>query len=202
MATQTTLLCCHKGVDLHAATAGRVMQERLHGGDRLLALRRGEYYTFWDADPAGSRRQELLAAGRYYNPNKHHYGTFTLSGASSPWFAIEQDCRGADLPRGWPGEARDSDLAVDRDLFGRLLGSAPPEPLLAVDVCTFPLGEGGPLLGGVLWRLLLRAEAAEAAALADRLIVTRGRRDGLLVNPHMHGWLVAVRGAIPAGQPA
>ena len=73
--TQRTLLCCHKGVDLHAATAGRVMQERLRGGERLMALRRGEYYTYWDEDPAGSRLEELLAAGRYYNPNKHHYGT-------------------------------------------------------------------------------------------------------------------------------
>jgi hypothetical protein len=196
------LLCCHKGVDLHVATAERVMQERLHGGDKLVALRRGEYYTYWGEDPAGRRLQELLAAGRYYNPNKHHYGTFTLSGAGSPWFEMEKNCRGATLPYGWPGEARGSDLTAGGDLFTRLLGGTPQEPLLAVDVCTFPLGECGPLLGGVLWRLVLRTEAAEAAELADRLVVTRGRRDGLLVNPHMHGWLLELRGPVSAEQPA
>ena len=34
--TQTTLLTSHKGVDLHAATAVRVMQRRLEGGDALV----------------------------------------------------------------------------------------------------------------------------------------------------------------------
>ena len=33
MSSPTTLLTAHKGVDLHAATAVHVMQERLDGGD-------------------------------------------------------------------------------------------------------------------------------------------------------------------------
>ena len=195
MATQTTLLTCHKGVDLHAATAWRVMRDRLRGGERLVALRRAEYYTYWEDDPDGRRLAELLDTGRCFNPNKHHYGHFALADAGAAWSGNEADCRGGNLPAGWPGEARGSDLPAGGDLYARLLGGAPAAPLAAVDVCAFPLGESGPVLGGVLWRLVLETGREGAGELADRLVVARGSREGLLVNPHMQGWLLAVRGA-------
>ena len=68
---QTTLLTSHKGVDLHAATAVRVMQRRLEGGDALAALHRCELHTFWN-EGDGRRVADLLEVGRFYNPNKHH----------------------------------------------------------------------------------------------------------------------------------
>ena len=76
--TQTTLLTSHKGVDLHAATAVRVMQRRLEGGDALQALYRCEMHTFW-GEGDGRAVPELLEIGRFYNPNKHHYGHFETS---------------------------------------------------------------------------------------------------------------------------
>jgi len=188
---QTTLLTCHKGVDLHAATAAGVMRERLADGRRLVALHRAEYFTFWGRDEAGLSVDALLAVGRHFNPNKHFFGHFLLREGGAAWFTT--DCRGESLPAGWPGEPLRTDLGPVRpDLGDRLLGGVPADDLVAVDVCTFPLGERGPLLGGVLWRLVLRTDR-DPLAVADRLVVTRGGDLGLLVNPHMQGWLIAVR---------
>lgn len=199
MSRQTTLLTCHKGIDLHAATAARVMRERLQGGDRLVALRRGEYHTFWTPGERELDAARLLAAGRYFNPNKHYYGHFVLPASGGPWYERDATCQGIQLPRGWPGEPKDGDLdRIDDTLYERLLGGAPAADCTAIDVCAFPLGEQGPLLSGVLWRLVLRADAEDAAALADGLVATTGSRHGLLVNPHMQGWLIAVRSGWPA----
>ena len=85
MTLQTTLLTSHKGVDLHAASALLVMKDRLEDGPRLVNLFRCEMHTFWDGSVAGGM-EKMLSEGRYFNPNKHHFGHFTTQGASSPWF--------------------------------------------------------------------------------------------------------------------
>ncbi len=207
MGAQVTLLISHKGVDLHAATAARVMRDRLAGGERLVALGRAEFHTFWpqeaergagrDAAGAGESRATvaaLLAAGRVFNPNKHHYGHFELSFAGERWSRPGFACRGQALPAGWPGTAVATDLGrADAGLLERLLGRAAGEAAV-VDVCAFALaGDEGPVLSGVVWRLVLAPGREEPAALADALTVARGASRGLLVNPHLQGWLTAVR---------
>jgi len=191
MATQTTLLVTHKGVDLHAATAVRVMRRRLEGGDALLALHRGEVHTFW-GEGDGRDVADLLQVGRYFNPNKHHHGHFVL-----PEAAIWDDrglIGGAELPANWPGEPRGGDLpASDLALDDALLGGAVPEGCAAVDVLAMPLGDEGALRSGVLWRLVLDGGGRDPLRLAERLAVTRSGDVGLLVNPHLHGWLMRVR---------
>lgn len=191
MSRQTTLLTSHKGVDLHAASAIRVMQDRLTGGDRLSALYRCEMHTFWDgADDVSMKR--LLDNGRYFNPNKHHYGHFELTGPE-PW----NDTGNGPLPEAWPGELRGTDMtALDgrtEALYDQLLGGDPPADRIAVDVAAWPRQQDGPVLSGVLWRLVLNIMPDEALALGDRLAVARGRKDGLLVNPHMENWRTVVR---------
>ncbi len=200
MASQVTLLTSHKGVDLHAATAVRVIRDRLEGGDRLLGLGRAEFHTFWEAS-AGNATGEaptvagLLATGRAFNPNKHHYGHFRLHPAEGPWWEGTAARRGEPLPAGWPGEPVATDRGpADAGLLDRLLGGGGPAGSAVVDVCAFPLDEPGPLVSGVLWRLTLAAAGADPAALAQALAVTRGAGRGLLVNPHMEGWRLAVRG--------
>ena len=189
---QHTLITSHKGVDLHAATALKVMRDRLEGGERLLGLARAEYVTFWEPAPADLAVDRLLALGRYFNPNKHHYGHFWSATGGKPWFT--SITRGESLPPAWPGEACDTDWGEPTaDLYDRLLGGRAAPDTTAVDICTFSLGESGPLLSGVLWRLFLRVAESEAAQLADQLAVTRRWRQGLLVNPHMQGWRVQVR---------
>jgi hypothetical protein len=191
MPSQTTLLTCHKGIDLHAQTAVKVMRDRLAGGQRLLGLHRGEFHTFWGKDRQDLTASRLLQMGRCYNPNKHRYGHFVLAGDLEPWYAGQHACRGGRLPADWPGEPLGSDLACPAaSLYDQLLGGPPPPGGTAVDVCTFALGEGGPLLEGVIWRLVIEDGDADATEVADDLIVARSRRQGLLVNPHMQGWLV------------
>jgi len=189
MSAQNTLLTCHKGVDLHAATAVRVMQRRLGGGDALVALHRCELHTLWEA-PGVPSVAELLEVGRYFNPNKHNYGHFRLAGTTAPWTVGA----GAALDAAWPGEAVASSLLpLPGDLYERLLGGALPEGCVAVDVAAFPLGETGPVVSGVLWRLVLADDGRDPSRLADRLAIARAGDQGLLVNPHLEGWLTALR---------
>lgn len=190
MTLQTTLLTGHKGVDLHAASALRVMKARLEGGERLANLLRCELHTFWGS-PADLDIARLLDQGRFFNPNKHHYGAFTLAGEGAPWFDCA-DCRGRALPAGWPGEPVGTDLtgtAGAGDLYHRLLGGRPTPEHTAVDIVSFELGQTGPVLSGVLWRLLVTGDAATAPAVGLSLAVARSRKQGLLVNPHMEAWL-------------
>ncbi len=60
-------------------------------------------------------------------------------------------------------------------------------------MAAWPREQDGPLVSGVLWRLVLRCGRDEAAALGDDLAVARGRKRGLLVNPHMEAWCLVVR---------
>jgi hypothetical protein len=211
MVEQVTLLISHKGVDLHAATARRVLRDLPGGGERLLALARAEFHTFWpgtevadDVTGPGAERltvDRLLGTGRYFNPNKHHYAHFRLAGSGGPWAGRGEGCRGAALPDGWPGTPVASDCGVaDPGLLERLLGArSPPAGAGCVDVCAFPLDAPGPLLSGVLWRLMIGSGAADVLAVAEALAVTRGARHGLLVNPHLEGWLIGTLAAIGRG---
>lgn len=190
MSTQTTLLTSHKGVDLHAASAVRVMKDRLEGGDRLAALYRCEMHTWW-GDPAGVSMKRVLDTGRYFNPNKHHYGHFATEAA--PWDAP----RGGAFDEAWPGDlvATDlGDLVGDRDaLYARLLGGAVPGGHHAVDVAAWSRDQEGPVFSGVLWRLVVAGGADEAHRIGEGLAVARSRKAGLLINPHMEAWLSRVR---------
>lgn len=195
MGKQITLLTVHKGVDLHAATAVRVMRDRLEGGDALVALYRCECHTYWDEAPAVSVA-ELLEIGRYFNPNKHHYGHFELPDAEV-WRGPTVN-GGGELPAGWPGPAVASDVPNPTEaLYDQLLGGSVAAACRAVDICAMPLGQERTLLSGVLWRLVLRAPdaaaSAQVAARAEQLAVARSGKVGLLVNPHMESWLTAAR---------
>ena len=106
MIIQSTLMTCHKGVDLHAATAFRVIVRDIPGGDRPSRLSRAEFHCFWrdpDQDPPETV-ERLLDIGRFYNPNKHHYGHFEAQAATGPWFAPDFQAAGDDPGEDWPGE--------------------------------------------------------------------------------------------------
>lgn len=192
--SQTTLLTSHKGVDLHVATSLLVMKDRLEGGHLLEGLFRCEMHTFWgDADGLSIAR--LLDIGRYFNPNKHHYGHFDLAGGGPSWLDVAP--AGNILAPEWPGRAEgtDLDLSADErgDLYQRLLRGAQADGVSAVDVVSYPRGQEGPVLSGVLWRLLIRGDASSSLAMGCKLAVASHRKEGLLVNPHMESWLAVVR---------
>lgn len=193
-ATTHLLLTSHKGVDLHAATARRVMQDRLSGGDRLADLRRCAFHVFGGAVPADAASvptlAALLATGRFFNPNKHHYGHFELP-AGFAW----DEGRGEAPPVGWPGRAVANDRGPSTDgLWDELLGGAAPAACTAVDVAAWARGQDGGVVSGSLWRLVVRGKGPEAVAVGRSLALARGGREGLLVNPHMECWLVAAAG--------
>lgn len=185
------LVTAHKGVDLHAATARRVMRARLLGGDKLADLRRCEFHAFGCPTFAGGPRlEDLLATGRCFNPNKHRYGHFRLPVAFA-WSAGA----GEDFPAGWPGGADGADgaggAAAARDILGDLLGGPAPAGQAVVDVAAWARGQEGPVISGTLWRLVVHGAAEAALESARLLAVARGGREGLLVNPHMECWLLA-----------
>ena len=191
-ATQTTLLTSHKGVDLHAASALLVMKERLEGGERLQSLFRCELHTYWN-EPARWNVDRLLDTGRFFNPNKHHFGVFTGPAAGATWLADET--AGRKLDADWLGPVQKTDLEAwqnnSRGLYNALLGGAVPDQCAAFDVVSFSYGQEGPVLSAVLWRLVLAGTAKEAAAIGEKLAVARHRKQGLLINPHMESWLAA-----------
>lgn len=190
--TQTTLLTSHKGVDLHAASALLVMKDRLEGGDLLVSLFRCELHTFWGA-PAGWDARRMMDTGRFFNPNKHHFGVFSGSGEGPDWGA-EQNA-GQHLAAAWPGDVQDTDLEVvgedSAQLYEALLGGRVPDGCQPFDIVSFPYGQAGPVISGVLWRLIIRGDAAVAADTGKKLAVASHRKQGLLVNPHMENWFAA-----------
>lgn len=187
------MLTSHKGVDLHAASALLVMKERLEGGDRLVNLFRSEMHTFWDDSVPGGM-EKLLNTGRYFNPNKHHYGHFIRDDAGLPWFNCG-DCRGRGAGSQWLGGLAGTDMEGNYEnstaLCEVLLGGVVTRKQTAVDIIAFPLGQDGPVLSGVLWRLVISGDASTATQVGHDLAVARGRKQGLLINPHMEAWLMA-----------
>jgi hypothetical protein len=192
--SQTTLLTSHKGVDLNAATALLVMKDRLEGGHLLEGLFRCEMHTF-RSEAGGLSIARLLDIGRYFNPNKHHYGHFELAEGGPSW--MDGAPAGNILPPEWPGRAEGTDLDLPvgegGDLYHSLLGGSPAEGVAAVDVVSYPRGQEGPVLSGVLWRLLIRSDAESSFEVGCKLAVASHRKEGLLVNPHMECWLAVVR---------
>ncbi len=191
---QTTLLTSHKGVDLHAATALLVMKDRLEGGHLLAGLFRCEMHTF-RGETVGLSIARLLDIGRYFNPNKHHYGHFELADGGPSW--LDGAPAGNILSPEWPGrpEGTDLDLSAGEgdDLYHRLLGGFPSDGVSAVDVVSYPRGQEGPVLSGVLWRLLIRGDTETSLEVGRNLAVASHRKEGLLVNPHMESWQAVAR---------
>jgi hypothetical protein len=192
MSLQTTLLTSHKGVDLHAASALLVMKDRLEGGQRLVNLFRCEMHTFWDESMPGGM-EKMLTVGHYFNPNKHHYGHFTTTDGATPWFKWN-DRHGESVAAFWPGRNAGTDLdglsAEGSDLYDQLLGGKPAGGHTAVDVIAYSLDQTGPVLSGVVWRLVIDGDAASAQEVGLALALAQSRKMGLLVNPHMENWLV------------
>lgn len=182
--SQTTLLTSHKGIDLHAATALLVMKERLEGGELLENLLRCEVHSFC-GEPAGWDAHRLLQTGIYFNPNKHHYGVFSGSAlsldgglaTSSQWLASVIDTDLVGLPEGSAG------------VVNALLGGVSPENCSHFDVVSYPSGQRGPVMSGVLWRLVIGGDEELAKKIGISLAIARGRKQGILINPHMESWL-------------
>jgi len=190
--THAVFVVRHRTVDLIAMSALRALRVELGMGDRLASLARDDAFAL--SGEAGSvTREACLAQAHWFNPNKHHHG----------WFGAEADLPAAlagtgDWPAGWIGGLRATDRPdlLDRD-DATWEDWVAADPGRAVTLATWdreqpvvaaPWSEAVRVARVQLWTLGLDPGAGDPFDLARRCAVTTGRREGLLVNPHMEGW--------------
>jgi hypothetical protein len=179
-----------KVVDLVAQTAWMTLTEKLDFGDSLLGLVR---YSYWGLSVEGDGGAAALcgevdrvirADSTFTNQNKHRYSLIVSAARGSVTrgdldlgrdFAIGD---GTSAGSGTGGAYLLDCLVRERDasrtqryrdrLNERLDG-------VRVEQCT----------AGEIWRFVVRSDsAANARETAERMLVTRSRTEGLILNPH------------------
>lgn len=160
------LLVMRRGLDPAAATCAGALRELMHVD--VAGVERAELWRF-EVEPgpapspvAARLRAAACRAGRYVNLNR-------------------DVCDWQDGPRHYPAEAPRAGCAVDVwvcDGDGR-------DPVALAYFRARAVPELTDLRRGILWRLWLPgADPTAARAAAEEITVTRGRRHGLLMNPH------------------
>lgn len=173
------LLVERRGLDPAAETCWRALTELLE--HPVAGVERAQLWRFHlshlEPDAVAAARRDLEAAaaraGRYVNTNRDRM----------LWL---------DGPRPYPAAAPRDGWAVDVWVED---GDGADAEAQAYFRRTTPRLED--LRRGILWRLWLGVDSRERAlALADEITVTRGRRHGLLMNPHaQRATILAVAGA-------
>lgn len=195
-----------RGVDLVAMTAARALRESMGLGDRLGALLRDDLFVLEDVDPSASVAwsRACTAHANWFNPNKHRFAMTTAEAGA----LAAADAKG-DWPRPWLLAIAQTDrpdlsatARADADPLSTWLATPSRSGDHVVSLAVWdreqashrlPAGRwpaaDARILPCVLWTLVLRAEdSAAAEALALEVAITRGRRHGMLVHPHMEGW--------------
>ncbi|MBN1884011.1 MAG: hypothetical protein JW876_00640 [Candidatus Krumholzibacteriota bacterium] len=170
-----------KVVDLVAGTAWMTLTEKLDFGDSLRGLVR---YSYWRMEAEGASAGAVVDAidravrldSAFTNQNKHLYRLRETGGAGAGDLAVEEDYP---VRATGGGELRAVDLLVrekrpeSEAAYAARLG----ERLEDVRILSMTAGE--------VWRIIVSAaDDAAAVGLAERMAVTRSRREGLLLNPH------------------
>ena len=194
-----------RSVDLVAMTAFNTLRDTLGLGDEILLLNRDDVFVIEGVQPSDVPAwvEACKAHQHWFNPNKHRFAACLARDG-----AVEAARSGTAWPDPWLERRVDTDrpdlVAAGPDAGDPLedwLGLARHEGAFAVPLLAWDREDGiGSLPGahwpdpererlrGVLWTLVLGAASAEAArSRAEELAVTRARRQGLLVHPHMQG---------------
>ena len=208
-----------RGVDLVAMTALHALRDTLGLGDEVAGLTRDELVVIEGVEREDAPRWTagFVAQQHWFNPNKHRYAAMEVEAGA--WARVRGDAQ--QWPQPWVRALLESDrpdLAALReaqgadDPFGAWL-DAPAGPghfavALAVwqresAIDALPAGDwpepACSRLRAVLWTITLKSgSASSAASRAEQLAVTRARRQGLLLNPHMEDF-AAVGPARAAG---
>ncbi len=193
-----------RGVDLVAMTALHALRETMGLADEVQALHRDDLVSIEGAvsGTAEEWADSLTARQHWFNPNKHRYALYEAAmGAHAA----------AEGSTAWPEPWLRRRVASDRpelaarppavDALAEWLELSGPQGLYAVPLLVYdretgvrPLAGRSPQPGvthlrGVLWTLVLAGDDAGAVSRrAEDIALTRHRRQGLLVNPHMEGW--------------
>jgi len=184
--TTVDLMVRLKVMDLVTQTAWITFTEKLGFAGTLRGM---VHYWYWGMEAEGKDRETIIGEidrvirfdGAFTNQNKHRYRL----------------CAG--------GEAQRGDLDLDKDYPVMDTQGSPPDlnGLVAFDCLVRekrPAREIGfterlnsrlkgvavsDLRYGEVWRLILKAPAGDAALEeVERMLVSRSRREGLLLNPH------------------
>ncbi len=168
------LLVTLKTPDVTALTAGGTLRRRMGYAETLKALTRTDYYrlTLNVDDEAGALELATELAEHtnlFVNPNKHAYQV-RIPG---------QDANPRQEDGLWAAEV----LITDAE------GASAPG---MVDALQGRLGYGDAVAAvnkGILWTLKLDCQSADQAKrLAEEIVVTHSREQGLLMNPHFQAW--------------
>jgi phosphoribosylformylglycinamidine (FGAM) synthase PurS component len=190
-----------KVIDLVAQTARITLADKLNFSDTLRGITR---YWYWGMEADGADEKSILEEierairldGAFTNQNKHLYRLATGRGPVRGDLVLEKDLSAPGGAAGG-GSLYAFDCLVrekrpDREIgFAERLNSR----LKGVSVSNMKHGE--------VWRLIVSA-SSEKAALADveRMLVSRSRREGLLLNPHYQQYEIIAATRVEAGKPA
>ena len=168
-----------KVIDLVAQTARITLEEKLAFGDTLAGL---THYWFWSMDAEAASPEAALEEidravrldSAFTNQNKHVHRLEAEGGAARGDLALERD-----YPAGAAAGLFAFDCLVRERDPGRAAGYAERlnARLRGVAVSGMRCGEA--------WRIVVRAGDERAGrAIVERILVSRSRREGLLLNPH------------------
>lgn len=203
MKTPVELWVRLKVIDLVTQTAWITFTEKL---DFAKPLRGIVHYWYWGMEAEGTDAKGILGEvdrvirldSAFTNQNKHFYRLATASGAAPALGDLALD-RDFPMPSGAPPagdglfaldclirEKRpDREIGFTERLNGRLRG---------VSVSKLKYGE--------VWRLIVGAPSSEAAlADVERMLVSRSRREGLLLNPHYQHYEILSTARLGGGAP-
>ena len=216
MKTRFELWVRLKVIDLVAQTASITFTEKLDFAGRLHGIVR---YAYWDMEAEGADPETILgeidrvirADSAFTNQNKHLYLLRSADGALSRGdLALEKDfpvssgVGGADAP-GKADMARKAGAAAGARLFAfdcLIRERRPDRETGYAERLASRLG--GIALSNVrfgeVWRLIVAAPSREAAlGDVERMLVSRSRREGLLLNPHYQHYKIIA--AAELGEP-
>jgi hypothetical protein len=187
-----------KVIDLVAQTAEITLAEKLDFADTLRGL---VHYWYWRMEVAGADETSILGEldrvvrmdSAFTNQNKHRY---RLSAGSAPSLG---DLR---LDRDFPARGESESGLFVLDCLVR--EKRPDREVGYLDRLNARL-RGVAVSGmrhGEVWRLIVRAASREGALeVAERMIVSRSRREGLLLNPHYQRYEIIGSSRLETGAP-
>ena len=190
-----------KVIDLVTQTARMTLSEKLNFAGVLRGM---THYWYWGMDAEGPSAGAVIEEidrvirldGAFTNQNKHLYRLTAGGGAVRGDLALEKDFMtsgSTSAGRGSSGRGT-SALGAGTSLFA--FDCLIREKLRSREV-GFEERLNGRLKGasvsgmkyGEVWRLIVSASSREAAlADVERMLVSRSRREGLLLNPHYQAY--------------
>ena len=182
MKTEARLWVRLKTIDLVAQTAWMTLTDKMGFADDLCGILR---YSYWAMEAEGESAgvvceaidREIRMDSTFTNQNKHLYSLAVTGGDGAATGDLSID---RDFPR-----VKCGGRIFACDLFVSEQGGGKDEGYASRLNARLDGAKVTGMKSGEVWRILVRAEDVEEAALkVEELAVTRTRKHGLLLNPH------------------